>query len=137
MLNIVTLTQVPKPHQCLNYKSYNEGKGEGAVVFDVRAHIGDAFYALAVDGHLELFSSADHERLFEDAFVATKAPAFGRNRIAYLSMRDGGCDLSCTVVQYSKGAFYRWLCVDGVSSGYVIFQYGATGFSLVLYDFCH
>ena len=113
---------MPKsPEHRKNKDCANDEEKRGAVIFDVRTHIGEGFYALAVDGELELCSTSDHERLFGDAFVTTSAPAFGRNRVAYMSMRDGGCDLSCSVVQYSEGAVFKLLSVDGVSPRYVIY----------------
>ena len=113
---------MPKsPEHRKNKDCANDEEKRGAVISDVRTHIGEGFYALAVDGELELCGTSDHERLFGDAFVTTSAPAFGRNRVAYMSMRDGGCDLSCTVVQYSEGALIKLLSVDGVSPRYVIY----------------
>ena len=115
------IAQVPKPPERRKNRDCDDDEKRGAVIFDVRTHIGEAFYALAVDGELELFCTSDHESLFGDAFVTTSAPAFGRNRVAYMSMKDGGCDLSCEVVQYSDGAFIKVLSVDGVSPRYVIY----------------
>ena len=113
---------MPKPpERRKNRDCANDEEKRGAVIFDVRTHIGEGFYALAVDGELELCSTSDHERLFGDAFVTASAPSFGRNRVAYMSMRDGGCDLSCSVVQYSEGAVFKLLSVDGVSPRYVIY----------------
>ena len=109
--------------QLPRYPSHNRAKGncdkfegEGEIIFDVKTHIGEAFYALAVDGHLALYALADHERLFEDAFETVVAPVFGRDRVAYMSSRGGAAGLSCTVVQYSEseGAFFKCLSVDGL-----------------------
>ena len=68
-----------------------------------------------MDHPVQLFALADHERLFEDAFAASTPPTFGRSVVAYMSVRDGGCDLSCKVVRYSEGVFSKLLSVEGLS----------------------
>ena len=84
-------------------------------MFNVKTHIGEAFYALAIDGHLALHALADHEILFEDAFETNAAPVFGRDRVIYMSLKEEA-GLTCTVVQYSEsdGAFFKCLSVDGL-----------------------
>lgn len=84
-------------------------------MFNVKTHIGEAFYALAIDGHLALYALTDHEILFEDAFEAHAAPVFGRDRVIYMSLKEEA-GLTCTVVQFSESerAFFKSLSVDGL-----------------------
>ena len=108
--------QVPRYPSHIRAKgNCDEFEGEGEIMFNVKTHIGEAFYALAVDGHLVLHALADHERLFEDTFEAHAAPVFGRDRVVYMSLKDEA-GLTCTVVQYSEteGAFFKCLSVDGL-----------------------